>query len=68
LREIKCDTKTGSSRYIVHDVDAAILFYPTMLEFRVEMHPAAEFAIVLTENLRLLQHTREKWRGGSGNA
>ena len=33
-----------SVRYIVADVDAAILFYTELLGFDVDMHPAPGFA------------------------
>ncbi len=55
----------ASVRYIVNDVDAAIEFYTKMLDFRVEMHPAAEFAILSRENLRLLL-SKPGGRGGGG--
>ncbi len=54
-----------SVRYIVHDVDAAIAFYTTHLGFRVEMRPAAEFAMLSRENLRLLL-SQPSGRGGGG--
>jgi len=38
--------RSVSVRYIVNDVDAAIEFYTKMLDFKVEMHPAVEFAIL----------------------
>jgi len=56
-----------SVRYIVNDVDAAIEFYTKMLEFKVEMHPATEFAILLRGNLRLLL-SKPSGRGGGGQA
>ena len=54
-----------SVRYIVHDVDAAIAFYTSHLGFRVEMRPAAEFAMLSRENLRLLL-SKPSGRGGGG--
>jgi catechol 2,3-dioxygenase-like lactoylglutathione lyase family enzyme len=57
--------KPAVIRYIVHDVDAAIRFYTTMLDFRLEMHPAVEFAIVSNGNLRLLL-SRPSGKGGGG--
>ena len=30
---------TVSIRYIVHDVDAAVDFYTTCLQFELQMHP-----------------------------
>jgi catechol 2,3-dioxygenase-like lactoylglutathione lyase family enzyme len=59
--------KPVSVRYIVNSVDEAIGFYTTMLDFKVEMHPAAEFAILARGNLRLLL-SRPSERGGGGQA
>jgi len=56
-----------SVRYIVNDVDAAIEFYTKMLDFKVEMHPATEFAILSRGNLRLLL-SKPSGRGGGGQA
>lgn len=42
-------------------------FYTTMLDFKVVMHPAAEFAIVARDNLRLLL-SKPSGRGGGGQA
>jgi catechol 2,3-dioxygenase-like lactoylglutathione lyase family enzyme len=47
-------SKQVSIRYIVNDADEAIEFYTKMLYFKVEMHPAAEFAILSRKNLQLL--------------
>ncbi len=58
-------SKPVSVRYIVNDVDAAIAFYTKMLGFKVEMHPAAEFAILSRENLNLLL-SKPSGRGGGG--
>lgn len=58
-------SKPVSVRYIVNDVDEAIEFYTKMLDFKVEMHPAAEFAILSRENLRLLL-SKPSGRGGGG--
>ena len=49
-------------RYIVTDVDAAIRFYTTVLDFHIIMHPAPEFAILARGNLRLALNKP----GGSG--
>jgi catechol 2,3-dioxygenase-like lactoylglutathione lyase family enzyme len=57
--------RLASVRYIVTDVDAAIQFYTKMLDFKVEMHPASEFAILSRENLRLLL-SKPSGRGGGG--
>jgi catechol 2,3-dioxygenase-like lactoylglutathione lyase family enzyme len=43
-----------SVRYIVDDIDAAITFYTRHLGFSVELHPAATFAILSRDDLRLL--------------
>ena len=43
-----------SVRYIVDDVDAAIDFYTTQLDFTVRMHPAPAFAMLVRGDLRLL--------------
>ena len=43
-----------SVRYIVDDVDAAITFYTRHLGFTLELHPAATFAILSRDELRLL--------------
>jgi catechol 2,3-dioxygenase-like lactoylglutathione lyase family enzyme len=45
---------TVSVRYIVDDVDAAIGFYCRHLGFREVMHPAAAFAMLEREDLRLV--------------
>jgi catechol 2,3-dioxygenase-like lactoylglutathione lyase family enzyme len=43
-----------SIRYIVHDVGAAISFYRDQLGFRLDMHPAAAFAMLSRGDLRLV--------------
>jgi catechol 2,3-dioxygenase-like lactoylglutathione lyase family enzyme len=58
-------SKPVSVRYIVNDVEAAIEFYTKMLDFKVEMHPAAEFAMLSRGNLRLLL-SKPSGRGGGG--
>jgi predicted enzyme related to lactoylglutathione lyase len=60
-------SKSVSIRYIVDDVDAAMDFYMRMLDFRVEMHPAVDFAILSRENLRLIL-SKPSGRGGGGQA
>jgi catechol 2,3-dioxygenase-like lactoylglutathione lyase family enzyme len=40
-------------RYIVDDVDAAIAFYCQNLGFQELMHPAATFALLVRDDLRL---------------
>ena len=51
-------------RYIVDDVDAAIVFYTHHLGFRVEMHPTAGFAAVSRGDLRLLLSAPQPAAGG----
>jgi catechol 2,3-dioxygenase-like lactoylglutathione lyase family enzyme len=41
-------------RYIVRDVDAAIVFYTKQLGFSLEMHPARPFAMLSRGDLRLV--------------
>lgn len=55
---------TVSVRYVVDDVDAAIAFYSEHLGFDVAMRPAADFAIVVRDDLRLLLSAT----GGGGGA
>ena len=43
-----------SVRYIVHDVDAAIIFYCGVLGFAEVMHPAPSFAMLERGDLRLM--------------
>lgn len=45
---------TVQVRYIVNDVDAAIVFYCSLLGFREEMHPAPTFAMLSRGELRLV--------------
>ena len=45
---------TVSIRYIVHDVDAAIDFYTTCLQFELQMHPNDLFAMLGRGDLRLV--------------
>lgn len=45
---------TVSVRYIVNDVDEAILFYCQHLGFKEEMHPAPTFAMLSRGDLRLV--------------
>ena len=53
-------------RYIVNDVDTAILFYTAMLDFKLEMHPAPGFASLTRGNLQLLLN--RPGAGGAGQA
>ena len=41
-------------RYIVNDVDKAILFYVDQLGFQLVMHPAPPFAMLSLGDLRLV--------------
>ena len=43
---------TVQVRYIVNDVDAAIVFYTQLLDFKLEMHPAPPFAMLSRGDLR----------------
>jgi catechol 2,3-dioxygenase-like lactoylglutathione lyase family enzyme len=52
-----------SVRYIVHDVEAGIGFYTTLLGFKLEMHPAPGFASLSRGDLQLLLN-----RPGAGGA
>ena len=45
---------TVSVRYIVNDVDAAIVFYRDRLGFTLVMHPAPAFAMLARDDLRLV--------------
>jgi catechol 2,3-dioxygenase-like lactoylglutathione lyase family enzyme len=45
---------TVSVRYIVDDVDAAIVFYTQHLDFTEVMHPAPAFAMLSRGDLRLV--------------
>lgn len=45
---------TVSVRYIVNDVDAAIIFYTRHLGFTTVMHPAPAFAMLSRGDLRLV--------------
>ena len=53
-----------SVRYIVNDVDEAVAFYRDMLDFKVDMQPAAPFAMLSKGDLRLLLNKP----GGGGGA
>lgn len=57
---------TCSIRYIVHDVDAAVVFYTGHLGFRVELRPAPGFALLARDDLRLLLNA--PGAGGAGQA
>ena len=51
-------------RYIVDDVDAAVGFYTTALDFEVAMRPGPGFAMLRRDELRLLLNSP----GGGGGA
>src|SRR5512142_386925 len=55
---------TVQVRYIVHDVDAAIAFYTTMLGFKLDMHPAPPFAMLSRGDLRLVLSAPNPAGGG----
>ncbi len=56
----------ASVRYIVDNVDEAIAFYTTKLDFKVDMHPAPGFASLSRDGLRLLLN--QPGAGGAGQA
>ena len=53
-------------RYIVNDVEEAIRFYTTSLDFRVELHPAPGFASLSSGNLQLMLN--QPGAGGAGQS
>jgi catechol 2,3-dioxygenase-like lactoylglutathione lyase family enzyme len=55
---------TVQVRYIVHDVDAAIVFYTKHLGFKLEMHPAPAFAMLSRGDLRLVLSAPNPVGGG----
>lgn len=55
---------TVQVRYIVNDVDAAIAFYTTHLEFALVMHPAPPFAMLSRGDLRLVLSAPNPLGGG----
>jgi catechol 2,3-dioxygenase-like lactoylglutathione lyase family enzyme len=55
---------TVQVRYIVHDVDAAIAFYTSLLGFKLEMHPAPPFAMLSRGDLRLVLSAPNPMGGG----
>ena len=58
---------TVQVRYIVHDVDAAIVFYCQHLGFHEVMHPAPTFAMLARGDLRLAL-SAPNLAGGGGQA
>jgi len=57
--------KRHGVRYIVNDVDEAIVFYTKMLGFKVLMHPNSDFGMLSLDELRLIL-VRPSDRGGGG--
>jgi catechol 2,3-dioxygenase-like lactoylglutathione lyase family enzyme len=55
---------TVQVRYIVNDVDAAIIFYTQLLDFKLEMHPAPPFAMLSRGDLRLVLSAPNPAGGG----
>jgi catechol 2,3-dioxygenase-like lactoylglutathione lyase family enzyme len=55
---------TVQVRYIVSDVDAAIAFYTSQLQFKLEMHPAPAFAMLSRGDLRLVLSAPNPMGGG----
>ena len=55
---------TVQVRYIVHDVDAAIVFYTKQLGFALDMHPAPPFAMLSRGDLRLVLSAPNPLAGG----
>ena len=55
---------TVQIRYIVNDVDAAIVFYTRQLGFKLEMHPAPPFAMLSRGDLRLVLSAPNPAGGG----
>jgi len=51
-------------RYIVNDVDKAIIFYTEQLNFKLEMHPAPSFAMLSRDDLRLVLSLPNPSSGG----
>jgi catechol 2,3-dioxygenase-like lactoylglutathione lyase family enzyme len=56
---------TSTVRYIVDDVDQAIVFYTEHLGFEMIMHPAPAFAMLTRADLRLLL-SAPSGQGGGG--
>ena len=55
---------TVQVRYIVYDVDAAIVFYTGQLGFKLEMRPAPPFAMLSRGDLRLVLSAPNPMGGG----
>jgi len=54
-------------RYIVNDVDAAVIFYTEELGFKVDMHPNQFFAMLSLDTLRLILSKPNSLPGGGQN-
>ena len=59
---------TVSVRYIVNDVDEAIAFYCSYLDFEEVMHPAPMFAMLRRGDLRLLLSSPGESGGPGGGS
>ena len=51
-------------RYIVNNVDEAIIFYTEHLGFKLDMHPAPQFAMLSRNDLRLVLSAPNPSGGG----
>ncbi len=51
-------------RYIVNDVDAAVIFYTEKLGFKVDVHPNQFFAMLSLDGLRLILSKPNTLPGG----
>jgi catechol 2,3-dioxygenase-like lactoylglutathione lyase family enzyme len=58
---------TVQVRYIVNDVDTAIDFYTTHLDFQENMHPAPNFAMLSRGDLRLVLSAPSGQNTGGGS-
>src|SRR3954463_10475899 len=54
----------ASVRYIVSDVDAALVFYRDNLDFTVDMHTEGKFAALIREDLTLFLSAPGAGSGG----
>ncbi|WP_445298459.1 VOC family protein [Lacibacter sp. H375] len=54
-----------NSSYIVNDVEASIIFYTTCLGFKLSITAAPAFAVVTSENMRLLLNAKTSSAGRS---
>jgi predicted enzyme related to lactoylglutathione lyase len=64
--QINKEDQTVAVRYIVKDVDSAVVFYTSMLNFQVVQHVKAAFASLSLGNLRLM--INRPGAGGAGQA